>query len=91
MDLEIIEKYKKAGKIASQALAYGKELIKKDAKVLDVCNKVEEKIASLGALPAFPVQISMDSIALFSSTMVSFVTGTTSMVCFSLTLITAYL
>jgi len=63
MDPEIIEKYKKAGKIASQALAYGKELIKKDAKVLDVCNKVEEKIALLGALPAFPVQISMNSIA----------------------------
>ncbi len=63
MEPEIIEEYKKAGKIAAQALAYGKELIKKDAKVLDVCNKIEEKIVSLGALPAFPVQISMDSIA----------------------------
>ncbi len=63
MDLETIEKYKKAGKIAAEALAYGKELIKKDAKVLDVCNRVEEKIFSLGAKPAFPVQVSMNEIA----------------------------
>ena len=63
MEPEIIEKYKKAGKIASEALVYGKSLIVKGAKVLDVCNKVEEKIVSLGALPAFPVQVSMNSIA----------------------------
>jgi len=63
MDSETIAKYKKSGKIAASALAYGKELIKKDAKVLDVCNKVEEKILSLGGVPAFPAQISMNSIA----------------------------
>jgi len=63
MEQETIEKYKKAGKIAAEVLAYGKELIKKDAKVLDVCNKVEEKIFSLGAKPAFPAQISMNDIA----------------------------
>lgn len=63
MDSETIEKYKKAGKIAKEALDYGKDLIKKDAKVLDVCNKIEEKINSLGAKPAFPVQISMNEVA----------------------------
>jgi len=63
MEQEIIEKYKKAGKIAKEALAFGKELIKKDAKLLDVCNKVEEKIFELGAKPAFPAQISMNDIA----------------------------
>ncbi len=63
MDSETIEKYKKAGKIAAEVLAYGKELIKKDSKVLDVCNKVEAKIFELGAKPAFPVQISMNDIA----------------------------
>lgn len=63
MDSEIIEKYKKAGKIAKEALAYGKELIKKGNKVLDVCNKIEEKIFELGAKPAFPAQISMNEIA----------------------------
>ncbi len=63
MNQEIIEKYKKAGKIAADVLAFGKELIKKDAKILDVCNKIEEKIFELGAKPAFPVQISMNEIA----------------------------
>ncbi|MBU0628964.1 MAG: type II methionyl aminopeptidase [Nanoarchaeota archaeon] len=63
MDAETIENYKKAGKIAAEALAYGKELIRKDSSVLDVLNKVEEKIISLDALPAFPAQISMNEIA----------------------------
>jgi len=63
MDAEIIEKYKKAGKIAAEVLAYGKELIKKDAKVIEVCNNIEEKIFALGAKPAFPAQISMNEIA----------------------------
>ncbi len=63
MEQETIERYKKAGKIAAEALAYGRELIKKDAKVLDVCNKIEEKIFQLGAKPAFPVQLSMNETA----------------------------
>ncbi len=63
MEQETIEKYKKAGKIATEALAYGRELIKKDAKILDACNKIEEKIFHLGAKPAFPVQLSMNEIA----------------------------
>ncbi len=63
MEQEIVEKYKKAGKIAKDVLGYGKELIRKGAKVLDVCNKIEEKIFSLGAKPAFPVQISMNETA----------------------------
>ena len=63
MDSGTLESYKKAGKIAAQVLAYGKELIKKDAKLLDVLNKVEEKISSLGAKPAFPAQLSMNDIA----------------------------
>ena len=63
MEQELIENYKKAGKIASEVLAYGKELIKKDKKLLDVCNKIESKIFELGAQPAFPVQISCNEIA----------------------------
>ena len=63
MDSETIEKYKKAGRIALEALAYGKGLIVKGGKVLDVCDKVEEKILSLGGEIAFPAQISMDTIA----------------------------
>jgi len=63
MEQEIIEKYKEAGKIAAEALAFGKGLIVKGGSVLDVCDKVEEKIVSLGGEIAFPAQVSMDSIA----------------------------
>jgi len=60
---EDIEKWKKAGKIAAQALEYGGGLIKKGATLLEVSDLVEKKIFDLGAKPAFPVQISCDHIA----------------------------
>jgi methionyl aminopeptidase len=63
MDIEEIEKYKQAGKITAQVLEYGKELIKKDASMLEVLDEVEEKISELGAKPAFPAQISCNHIA----------------------------
>jgi methionyl aminopeptidase len=63
MEEEIIEKYKKAGKIAKEALLFGKGLIKKGAKLLDVTEKIEEKIKSLGGGLAFPVQISPNEMA----------------------------
>ncbi len=63
MDNETLEKYKKAGKIAAEVLAYGKEQIKKDRLLLDVTNQIEAKIFELGAKPAFPVQLSMNETA----------------------------
>ena len=63
MDQEEIEKLKKAGKIAAQVLEYGKGLIKKDASLLEVLDKIEAKIFELGAKPAFPAQISCNHIA----------------------------
>ncbi|MBN2112026.1 type II methionyl aminopeptidase [Candidatus Woesearchaeota archaeon] len=60
---EEIESYRKAGKIAAEALEYGKGLIKSGAKLLDVSEKIEKKIEDLGGKPAFPAQISCDSIA----------------------------
>jgi len=58
-----VENYKKAGKIAAEALEFGKSLIKKGSKAIDVCDKVEEKIISLGGGIAFPAQVSMNSTA----------------------------
>jgi len=63
MDSETIESYKKAGKIASEAREYGKNLIVKGAKVVDVLDKIELKIKALGGSIAFPPQISMNEIA----------------------------
>ena len=63
MNQETIEKYKQAGKIAAQVLDFGKNLIKKDASLLEVADKAEAKIFELGAKPAFPVQISLNHVA----------------------------
>jgi methionyl aminopeptidase len=63
MDKEAIEKLKKAGKITSEVREYGKGLIVKDAYMLEVLDKVEERIKELGGKPAFPAQISCNHIA----------------------------
>ncbi len=57
------ENYIKAGKIAKQAVAYAKTLIKKDTPLLEIADKVEAKIIELGGKPAFPVNLSINEIA----------------------------
>ena len=66
MDQEIINKHIKAGKIAAEALQYGKSLIKVGVKVVDVLDKVEEKILADGGELAFPAQISLNEAAAHS-------------------------
>ncbi len=58
-----IEKYKQAGKITAQALEYGKSLIKKDASMVEVLDKIERKVLDLNGKLAFPAQISCNHIA----------------------------
>jgi len=60
---EEIDDLKRACKIASQALEYGKNLIKKDVYLLDIAESVDKKIISLGGEIAFPSQLSMDDLA----------------------------
>lgn len=61
-----IQNHLKAGKIASEALQYGKSLIKPGAKVISVLDAVEEKIIEMGGEMAFPAQISLDNFAAHS-------------------------
>ncbi|MBW2976938.1 type II methionyl aminopeptidase [Candidatus Woesearchaeota archaeon] len=63
MENEEIEKLKEAGRIAAQALEYGKALVKKDSSLLEVVDKIEEKILDLGGKLAFPAQISCNHLA----------------------------
>lgn len=58
-----MEDWIKAGNITAQALEFGKTLIKPGVKLLDVAGAVENKIIDLGGAPAFPVNISLNSIA----------------------------
>lgn len=63
MDKEIIEKYKKAGQIAKQTREFAKEFVKQEMKLFDIAEKIEGKIIELGAVPAFPVNLSLNEIA----------------------------
>jgi methionyl aminopeptidase len=63
MDKETFDSYVKAGRIAAQALEYGRKLIKIGASLLEVTEAVEKKIVELGGDFAFPPQISLNDIA----------------------------
>jgi methionyl aminopeptidase len=65
--MENLDKWKKAGKIAAEALEYGKSLIKNGANIRDVCDKIDQKIIELGAKPAWPTQIGLDAVAAHST------------------------
>ncbi len=57
------EKFLKAGKIAAEVVEYAKTIVKRDVKLLDIAEKIEDKIRELGGEPAFPVNLSINSIA----------------------------
>ncbi len=63
MEKEEREKILLAGKIGSEAVAYAKSFIKRDMKLIDIAEKIEDKIRELGGEPAFPTGLSIDSIA----------------------------
>ena len=63
MDEKEIESYKKAGKIAVEVIAYAKEFIKPGMKLLEIAEKIEDKIKELGGEIAFPVNLSIDEVA----------------------------
>jgi len=61
--MENIDKWKKSGKIAAEALEYGRGLIVKGASYREVSDKIEAKIRELGGEPAFPTQMSLNEVA----------------------------
>lgn len=63
MERKEIEKLIEAGKIAKQVVEYAKSFIKKDMPLLEIASKIDEKIISLKAKPAFPVNLSINEIA----------------------------
>lgn len=63
MDKKEIDCYILAGKIAAEAVKYGKSIIKKDMLLVDIANKIEGKIMELGGGLAFPVNLCINEIA----------------------------
>jgi methionyl aminopeptidase len=58
-----IENLKKVGQIAQETIKYAKSFIKKDMLLIEIAEKIEVKIESLGGKPAFPVNLSINEIA----------------------------
>jgi methionyl aminopeptidase len=57
------ESYLKAGKIASQVREEARRKYHVGSTLFEVCEKVEGQIRSMGAQPAFPVNVSLNEIA----------------------------
>ena len=60
---EGFEKYLKAGKIAAEIREASKELVKPGVKILDIAEAIEKMIYDKDAIPAFPINISINDIA----------------------------
>jgi len=58
-----LELYIRAGKIACIVRKDAEKYVRPGLKLIDVANFIEQKIVELGGQPAFPVNISIDSIA----------------------------
>jgi len=63
MDENFEKDYKKAREVSDLVLEFSKDLVKENAKALDIAEKIEDKIRLLGAKPAWPVNISINDIA----------------------------
>lgn len=59
---EEIKKYRKAGMIARKALEKAEEVCEEDVSYLKVAREAERTIYDLGAKPAFPMNISVNSV-----------------------------
>ncbi len=58
-----ISKTIKAGKIASKTKEYARDIIKPGMPLLEIAEKIENKIKELGGDPAFPTNLSINEIA----------------------------
>jgi len=59
---EDIEKWRKAGKLARDALNYGKTLIQKNSSMLDVTNKIEKFVIDNNGELAFPTNLAVNNV-----------------------------
>ena len=63
MNPKELQSYKQAGEIAHKIREYSKEIIKPGIPLLEIARKIHKKIEELGAIPAFPVNLSIDDVA----------------------------
>jgi len=63
LDSKVIEKYIEAGRIASRVRDEAHRYVKPGARLLDICEAIENRIRDMGGQPAFPCNISVNEVA----------------------------
>lgn len=63
MEPEVLEKYKKAGRIGAETREAARKMMKPGLPILELANFVEDSIRKKGGEPAFPVNISFNEAA----------------------------
>ena len=62
MGIEELEKWKEAGKLAHDALHFGKDLIRENQSMLDVTEKIEKYVSDNGGELAFPTNLAINNV-----------------------------
>tara|TARA_B100001250_G_scaffold138235_1_gene118321 strand:- start:2732 stop:3625 length:894 start_codon:yes stop_codon:yes gene_type:complete len=62
LDIEELENWRAAGRLAHNALHFGKELIKENQSMLDVTEKIEQYVFDNGGKLAFPTNLAINNI-----------------------------
>jgi len=60
---DILQKYYKAGKIASEVRGAARNMVRETMPIIEVCEKVESMIREKGGQPAFPCNICINDVA----------------------------
>jgi len=60
---EVLQKYRRAGKIAAEVREYMRRTVSEEMPIIDVCEKTEALIKEKGGKPAFPCNVSVNEIA----------------------------
>jgi len=63
MEQSELEKWRQAGKLGTETLAYAKSITKQGMSLLELTEKIEDYVEKKGAKFAFPVNLSKDEIA----------------------------
>ncbi len=63
LEEETLEKYRRAGKIAAKVREEMKRRTKEGMPLLEICEKTEHLITSMGGKPAFPCNVSVNEVA----------------------------
>ena len=62
MDIDELEKWKEAGKLAHDALHFGKKLIEEGKSMLDITEKIENYVYHSGGKLAFPTNLAINNV-----------------------------